>query len=49
MTRQNVARNQEEVKGIFSEDSEMLRKMVQDIIQDVLNREMENYLEAGPK
>ena len=48
MTKQNVARNLEEVKGIFTENSEALRKMVQEIVQDVLNGEMENYLEAGP-
>ena len=43
-----VARNLEEVKGIFTENSEALRKMVQEIVQDVLNGEMGNYLEAGP-
>ena len=48
MTRQSVARNLEEVKGIFTENSEVLRKLVQEIVQEVLNGEMENHLEAGP-
>ena len=48
MTRDKVAPKLEEVKAIFTENPDALRRLIQKFVQDALESEMENFLEAGP-
>ena len=48
MTRDKVAPKMEEVKALFTENPEAFRSLLQKVVQDALESEMENFLEAGP-
>ncbi|MBQ9500835.1 MAG: transposase, partial [Lentisphaeria bacterium] len=48
MTKEKVAPKFEEVKALFTENSDALRNLLQKMVQDILEGEMENFLEAGP-
>lgn len=48
MTRDKVAPKLEEVKALFTENPDALRRLIQKFVQDALESEMENFLEAGP-
>ena len=48
MTKEKVAPKLEEVNALFTENSDALRNLLQKMVQDILESEMENFLEAGP-
>ena len=48
MTKEKVAPKLEEVKALFTENADALRNLLQKMVQDILESEMENFLEAGP-
>ena len=48
MTKEKVAPKFEEVNALFTENSDALRNLLQKMVQDILESEMENFLEAGP-
>ena len=48
MTKDKVAPKMEEVKALFTENPDAFRSLLQKVVQDALESEMENFLEAGP-
>ena len=48
MTKNKVAPKMEEVKALFTENPDAFRNLLQKVVQDALESEMENFLEAGP-
>ena len=48
MTKEKIAPKLEEVKALFTENPDVLRNLLQKMVQDILESEMENFLEAGP-
>ena len=48
MTKEKLAPKLEEVKAIFTENPDAFRRLLQKIVQDTLESEIENFLEAGP-
>ena len=48
MTKDKVAPKMEEVKALFTENPDAFRTLLQRVVQDALESEMENFLEAGP-
>ena len=48
MTKEKTAPKLEEVKALFTENQDVLRKLLQKTVQDILESEMENFLVAGP-
>ena len=48
MTKNKVAPKMEEVKALFTENPDAFRSLLQKVVQDALESEMENFLEAGP-
>lgn len=48
MTKNKVAPKMEEVKALFTENPDAFRTLLQKVVQDALESEMENFLEAGP-
>ena len=48
MTKEKIAPKLEEVKALFTENPDVLRNLLQKMVQDILESEMVNFLEAGP-
>ena len=48
MTKEKVAPKLEEVKALFAGNQDALRDLLQKMVQDILENEMEDFLEAGP-
>ena len=48
MTKDKAAPKMEEVKALFTENPDAFRSLLQKVVQDALESEMENFLEAGP-
>ena len=47
MTKEKVAPKLEEVKALFAGNTDALRDLLQKMVQDILESEMENFLDAG--
>ena len=48
MTKEKVAPKLEDVKALFAGNTDALRDLLQKMVQDILESEMENFLDAGP-
>ena len=46
MTKEKLAQKSEEVKALFAENPDALRNLLQKMVQEILESEMENFLEA---
>ena len=49
MTKEKVAPKLKEVKALFTENPDVFRTLLQKVVQDALESEMENFLEAAPR